>query len=74
MPGWSARPSSTVQARGLIAAGDTAVHAVPHGTLRPIETERTGTVWETQVVTPNGTEHEVKIDAVTGKVVAKETG
>jgi uncharacterized membrane protein YkoI len=69
-PASSAPPSSTGQARGLIAAGNTAVHAVPHATVISIEAERHGTVWETQVVTPDGTEHEVDVAANGTKIVS----
>ncbi|MFD4404679.1 PepSY domain-containing protein [Nocardia sp. NPDC058499] len=44
----------------LNRAGETATGAVPDSTLISIETERDGR-WEVQVVTPDGTEHEMDI-------------
>jgi uncharacterized membrane protein YkoI len=66
----SASPGGTGHARQLVAAGRTAVHAVPKGTLISIETERNGTAWEAQVVTPDGTEHELNVSAGGTKVLS----
>lgn len=60
----------------LLRAGDTARAAVPGSTLISIETEHNG-LWEVQVVTPDGTEHEMDVSAdgatvVTGPTVDRE--
>lgn len=50
---------------------DEAVKAVPGGAVdsAEIDTERGVSVWEVELTTPDGIEHEVTIDANTGKVL-----
>ncbi|MEV6339080.1 PepSY domain-containing protein [Nocardia vinacea] len=50
---------------------DEAVKAVPGGAVdsAEIDTERGASVWEVELTTPDGIEHEVTIDANTGKVL-----
>ncbi|WP_113834024.1 PepSY domain-containing protein [Blastococcus sp. TF02-09] len=67
-------PSSSSSAAGgpsvsLEDAGAAALQAVPDSTVTTIETERGGTIWEVQVVTSDGTEQQVDVDAETGDVV-----
>ena len=71
-PSESGAPSSrgNEQAR-LLRAGATAVHAVPHSTLISIETERGG--WEAQVVTADGTEHEMDLSGSGRRVTSGPT-
>ncbi|BBY43878.1 PepSY domain-containing protein [Mycolicibacterium celeriflavum] len=57
----SAAPAST-DIDALRRAGSTATAAVPDSTLISIETERDGR-WEVQVVTADGTEHEMDVSS-----------
>lgn len=57
----------------LLRAGATAEHAVSHSTLISIETEDGGKRWEAQVVTGDGTEHEMDISRSGNKVVTGPT-
>lgn len=66
-PGSTASPE-TSGVDALVAAGERAMQGVPDSTLIAIETERGGTVWEVQVVTTDGTEHQLDISA-DGKTV-----
>ncbi|MDN6169324.1 MAG: PepSY domain-containing protein [Micrococcaceae bacterium] len=50
-------------------AGDAALEEVSDSTVISIETEENGTRWEVQVVTSDGTEHEVDISADDGSVI-----
>lgn len=52
-------------------AMDTAVSAVPGSTAvsAELDSERHTTVWEVEVVTPDGVEYEVSVDANTGVVL-----
>ncbi|MBF8189205.1 PepSY domain-containing protein [Nonomuraea sp. K274] len=51
-------------------AADKIMAAVPEGRITELnlDTERGRTVWESDIVTPNGARHEVAIDAATGDV------
>lgn len=66
-------PWSLVAAPGIDrqTAMDTAVSEVPGSTAvsAELDSERHITVWEVEVVTPDGVEYEVSIDANTGAVV-----
>lgn len=58
------------QSAGLEKAGAAAVAKVAGGTLVSIELERHGTVWEAQVVSRDGAEHEMDVSAATGAVTS----
>jgi uncharacterized membrane protein YkoI len=51
-------------------AADKIAAAVPEGRVTELnlDTEQGKTVWESDVITPNGTKHEVTVDATTGQV------
>jgi len=66
-------PGSSDSARGnqaLLAAAGTALEAVPDSTVISIETEHNDTQWEVQVVTADGTEHEVEVSGDGGTIVS----
>lgn len=54
----------------LEKAGATAAGRVPGGTLVSIELEENGTVWETEVVAADGTEHAIDVHTRDGSVGA----
>jgi len=61
---------------GYRKAASTAVKEVPDGTITEIELGRNDNrkaVWQATVATKDGTEHEVDVDAATGKVVRSRT-
>ncbi|MFH8463478.1 PepSY domain-containing protein [Streptomyces sp. NPDC017991] len=61
---------------GYRKAVSTAVHEVPDGTVTALELERDNKgkpVWRATVATKDGTEHEVELDAATGKVTSSRT-
>ncbi|WP_194244284.1 PepSY domain-containing protein [Nonomuraea phyllanthi] len=55
------------------AAADKILAAVPQGRITELnlDTERGKTVWESDVLTPDGFKHEVAVDAATGAVVRR---
>ncbi|GAA4238011.1 hypothetical protein GCM10022254_52190 [Actinomadura meridiana] len=50
-------------------AAAAALKAVPGGTVEEVELDD-GAVWEVDVIAKNGVEHEVTLDAKTGKILA----
>ncbi|MEU7455668.1 PepSY domain-containing protein [Streptosporangium roseum] len=64
-------PGGTTGTEDLRRAGGAALKAVPDSTLISIESEENGRLWEVQVVTVDGTEHELDVEAGTGKIVGK---
>ncbi|MEU7766166.1 PepSY domain-containing protein [Nocardia sp. NPDC049190] len=66
---WSLVANSTVTRQQAI---DTAVDAVPGGrvTSAEIDKEAGTAVWEVELTSPDGVEHEVIIDASSGKVLS----
>ena len=65
--------ASDSQGVSLEDAGDAALKEVPDSTVISLETENNETQWEVQVVTSDGTEHEVIISAEDGSVVGSPT-
>lgn len=57
----------------LTKAGDAALKEVADSTVISIETERSGTIWEVQVVTADGTESELEISADGSDVISGPT-
>ncbi|TDE37610.1 metallopeptidase [Nonomuraea mesophila] len=55
-------------------AADKVLATVPEGRLTELnlDTERGRTVWEADVLTPDGTKHKVAVDAATGEVVRND--
>lgn len=70
--GAGANTAPSAQAR-LLRAGATAEHAVAYSTLISIETEAGGKQWKAQVVTGDGTEHEVRVSRSGDNVVTGPT-
>lgn len=70
-PGGTTTPGGTVGTEDLRRAGEAALKAVPDSTLISIESEENGRLWEVQVVAADGTEHELDVEAGTGKVIGK---
>ncbi|MGO2534100.1 PepSY domain-containing protein [Arthrobacter rhombi] len=64
---------SDSQSVSLEDAGDAALKEVPDSTVISLETENNETQWEVQVVTSDGTEHEVSISAEDGSVIGSPT-
>lgn len=58
----SVTPSANGNA-SLLAAADTARRAVPDSTVYGVDSERNGTQWEVQVITPDGVKHEAEVSA-----------
>lgn len=69
--GSPAAPGGTAGTEDLRQAGEAALKAVPDSTLISIESEENGRLWEVQVVAADGTEHELDVEAGTGKVIGK---
>ncbi|WP_081937704.1 PepSY domain-containing protein [Streptosporangium roseum] len=69
--GSPAAPGGTVGTEDLRRAGEAALKAVPDSTLSSIESKENGRFWEVQVVAADGTEHELDVEAGTGKVIGK---
>ncbi len=67
-PGASTSKSGS-QGVSLEDAGDAALKEVSDGTVISIESEVNDTRWEVQVVTSDGTEHEISISAEDGSVI-----
>ncbi|MEV0619876.1 PepSY domain-containing protein [Nonomuraea sp. NPDC050404] len=57
-------------------AADNIAAAVPEGRITELnlDSEQGKTVWEADVVTPDGTKHEVAVDAATGSVTRNNAG
>lgn len=73
--GSSATSSSTAPPRhtgsqSLVTAGTTALNKVGKGTVTSIDAERGGTVWEVQVVTSGGVEHEANVSRDGKKIIS----
>lgn len=56
--------------QGMLAAASKALKEVGRGTVTSIDAERNGTVWEVQVVTSRGVEHEVDLSSDGRKVLS----
>ncbi|WP_280483121.1 PepSY domain-containing protein [Nocardia cyriacigeorgica] len=57
------------------AAADSVLREVPGGTITELnlDSDNGTTVWESDVIDPSGTKHEVTIDAVSGRVMSNTT-
>jgi len=64
---------SGAPATPLVAAARLAQAQVPDTTVVTVEQDRNGTVWKVQVVSPDGTEHEVVVSADGTQVVSGPT-
>jgi uncharacterized membrane protein YkoI len=55
-------------------AARVAVHAVKSAELRALELDRWrgGVVWDAELTVASGTDHDIKVNARTGRVVSKE--
>lgn len=69
----SSQPPSSAEvpeeARALLAAGRTGLQQVPNSTVYAIEHENDGDLWEVEVVTGDGTKHEMYISRNGNEVV-----
>lgn len=63
-------PKGSAGAGRLIAAGTTALNKVGHGTVTSIDAEHGGRIWEVDVVTGGGAEHEVHVSRDGSAVVS----
>lgn len=61
--------TASAQDGGLLSAAETALGKVGSGTVISIDSERQGKVWEVQIITSDGTEHEVLVSSSSGEVV-----
>ncbi|AVH24275.1 PepSY domain-containing protein [Nocardia cyriacigeorgica] len=57
------------------AAADSVLREVPGGTITELnlDSDNGTTVWESDVIDPSGTKHEVTVDAVSGRVMSNTT-
>ncbi|MDN5763560.1 MAG: PepSY domain-containing protein [Microlunatus sp.] len=67
-------PNSTAgNAETVLKIGGAAEKAVPDSRLISLESEQDGDVWEAQVVTPDGVEHEMDLSAADATVTSGPT-
>lgn len=57
----SSSPANAASSQRLVAAGATALNKVGKGTVTSVDAEQGGRVWEVQVITSGGVEHEVDV-------------